>query len=144
MRRGNNLVLVHRKPLLHQWVAQLALFLGKERKEIGQIGSGKNRPTGEVDLAMMQSLVRLARVADFVAGYGHIVVDACHHVCRFVRAGPFRGEGSVRHGAYATPRRRDGQQPILHMQLGPVRFRCRFPKQERTTPIRTFSHRPRD
>ena len=25
-------------------------------------------------------------------------------------------------GLTATPRRRDGQQPILHMQLGPVRF----------------------
>ena len=38
MRRRNTLVLVHRKPLLDQWVAQLALFLGKEPKEIGQIG----------------------------------------------------------------------------------------------------------
>jgi superfamily II DNA or RNA helicase len=25
-------------------------------------------------------------------------------------------------GLTATPRRRDGQQPILHMQLGPARF----------------------
>ena len=41
MRRRSTLVLVHRKPLLDQWVAQLALFLGKEPKEIGQIGSGK-------------------------------------------------------------------------------------------------------
>jgi superfamily II DNA or RNA helicase len=40
-RRRNTLVLVHRKPLLDQWVAQLALFLDKEPREIGQIGLGR-------------------------------------------------------------------------------------------------------
>jgi superfamily II DNA or RNA helicase len=123
MRRRNTLVLVHRKPLLDQWVAQLALFLSKEPKEIGQIGSGKNRPTGEIDVAMMQSLVRLGRVADLVAGYGHVIVDECHHVpaVSFER---ILSEVKARFvtGLTATPRRRDGQQPILHMQLGPVRF----------------------
>ena len=123
MRHRNTLVLVHRKPLLDQWVAQLALFLGKEPKEIGQIGSGKNRPTGEVDVAMIQSLIRLGRVADLVAGYGHIIVDECHHVpaVSFERV---LSEVKARFitGLTATPRRRDGQQPILHMQLGPVRF----------------------
>ncbi len=123
MRRRNTLVLVHRKPLLDQWVAQLALFLGKEPKEIGQIGSGKNRPTGKVDVAMMQSLVRLGRVADLVSGYGNIIVDECHHVpaVSFERV---LSEVKARFvtGLTATPRRRDGQQPILYMQLGPVRF----------------------
>jgi len=123
MRRRNTLVLVHRKPLLDQWVAQLAMFLGKMPKEIGQIGSGKNRPTGEVDVAMMQSLIRIGRVADLVAGYGHVIVDECHHVpaVSFERV---LSEVKARFvtGLTATPRRRDGQQPILHMQLGPVRF----------------------
>ena len=123
MRHRSTLVLVHRKPLLDQWVAQLALFLGKEPKEIGQIGSGKNRPTGEVDVAMIQSLVRLGRVADLVAGYGHIIVDECHHVpaVSFERV-LSEAKAKFITGLTATPRRRDGQQPILHMQLGPVRF----------------------
>ncbi len=123
VRHRNTLVLVHRKPLLDQWVAQLALFLGKEPKEIGQIGSGKNRRTGEVDVAMMQSLIRLGSVADLVAGYGHVIVDECHHVpaVSFERV---LSEVKARFitGLTATPRRRDGQQPILHMQLDPVRF----------------------
>ena len=123
MRRRNTLVLVHRKPLLDQWVAQIALFLDKEPKEIGQIGSGKNRPTGMVDVAMIQSLIRLGRVADLVAGYGHVIVDECHHVpaVSFERV---LSEVKARFvtGLTATPRRRDGQQPILHMQLGPTRF----------------------
>jgi len=123
MRRRNTLVLVHRKPLLDQWVAQLALFLGREPKEIGQIGSGKNRPNGEIDVAMMQSLVRLGRVADLVAGYGHVIVDECHHVpaVSFERV-LSEVKAKFITGLTATPRRRDGQQPILHMQLGPVRF----------------------
>ncbi len=123
MRRRNTLVLVHRKPLLDQWVAQLALFLGKTQKEIGQIGAGKNRLTGKIDVAMMQSLVRLGRVANLVTGYGHIIVDECHHIpaVSFER---ILSEVKARFvtGLTATPRRRDGQQPIVHMQLGPVRF----------------------
>jgi superfamily II DNA or RNA helicase len=123
MRRRNTLVLVHRKPPLDQWVAQLTLFLGKDPKEIGQIGSGKNRPTGKLDVAMMQSLFRLGRVADQVADYGHIIVDECHHIPAFSFERVL-SEVKARFviGLAATPRRRDGQQPILHMQLGPVRF----------------------
>jgi len=36
---------LHRKPLLEQWVAQLAMFLGVEQDEIGQIGGGKRSRT---------------------------------------------------------------------------------------------------
>jgi superfamily II DNA or RNA helicase len=123
-RGRNTLVLVHRKPLFDQWVAQLSLFLGKKPSEIGQIGSGKSRPTGEIEVAMMQSLVRLGHVADLVANYGHVIVDECHHVpaVSFER---ILSEVKARFvvGLTATPHRRDGQQPILHMQLGPVRFK---------------------
>ena len=43
-RACSTLILVHRQPLLDQWLAQLALFLGLDPKEIGQIGAGKRRP----------------------------------------------------------------------------------------------------
>ncbi len=35
----STLVLVHRQPLLDQWLAQLSLFLGLEPKQIGQMGA---------------------------------------------------------------------------------------------------------
>ncbi len=79
-RARSTLVLVHRQPLLDQWVAQLGMFLGLDPKAIGQIGAGKRRPTGRLDVAMLQSLVREGRVDDVVAGYGHVIVDECHHV----------------------------------------------------------------
>ena len=136
MRGRNTLILVHRKPIFDQWVAQLALFLGKEPKEIGQFGSGKSRSTGILDVAMMQSLVRQGRVADCVARYGHVVVDECHHVpaVSFER---ILSEVKAKFvtGLTATPRRRDGLQPILHMQLGPVRFSAASPKRNSPSPL---------
>jgi len=73
------LVLVQRRTLLDQWVAQLAMFLGIDPGEIGRIGGGKSQP-GRLDVAMLQSLLRGGRVSDLVAGYGHVLVDECHHV----------------------------------------------------------------
>ena len=57
-RARSTLVLVHRRPLLDQWVAQLSMFLGIDEKEIGQIGGGIRKSNGRLDVAMIQSLVR--------------------------------------------------------------------------------------
>jgi superfamily II DNA or RNA helicase len=122
-RGRNTLILVHRKPLLDQWVGQLAMFLGIEPKDIGQIGAGKSKPNGRLDVAMVQSLVRKDLVADLVAGYGQVILDEAHH-CPAVSFERVLTEVKAKYvvGLTATPQRRDGHQPILHMQLGPVRF----------------------
>lgn len=118
------LILVHRKPLLEQWVAQLAMFLGLDEKDVGQIGGGKRKPNGILDVAMIQSLVRKEKVEDLVAAYGHVIVDECHHLpaVSFERV---LSQVKARYvvGLTATPQRRDGHQPITEMQLGPVRFK---------------------
>jgi superfamily II DNA or RNA helicase len=119
----STLILVHRRPLLDQWRAQLALFLGVEVKDVGQIGGGKRRATGRLDVAMIQSLVRAGQVADLVASYGQVIVDECHHVpaVSFERVlSAIKARYVV--GLTATPQRRDGHHPIIHLQLGPVRF----------------------
>lgn len=122
-RNCSTLVLVHRKPLLDQWVAQLSRFLDLPPKTIGTIGSGKSKATGVLDVAMMQSLVRKDEVADLVANYGQIIVDECHHLPAFsferVLA-EVKAKCVV--GLTATPYRRDGHQPIIHLQCGPTRF----------------------
>ena len=56
------------------------MFLNVDPRSIGWIGDGKRRASGVIDVAMFQSLVRGETVADLVAGYGHVVVDECHHV----------------------------------------------------------------
>jgi superfamily II DNA or RNA helicase len=122
-RARSALILVHRTQLLEQWRAQLALFLGLPDKEIGQIGGGKRKLTGRLDVAMIQSLVRKGEVADEVAGYGHVVVDECHHVpaVSFERV---MSEVRAKYvtGLTATPKRRDGHDPILTFQLGQIRY----------------------
>lgn len=137
-RGRSTLVVVHRRPLLDQWVAQLSMFLGLGEKEIGRIGGGKRKPNGRLDVAMIQSLVRKGSVEDVVASYGHVIVDECHHVpaVSFERV---LSEVRARYilGLTATPHRRDGHHPILGMQLGPVRF---VVDPKRQAARRPFSH----
>ncbi len=140
-RGRSTLVLVHRQPLLDQWIAQLSMFLGIAEKEIGRIGGGKLKPNGRLDVAMIQSLVRKGSVDDSVARYGHVIVDECHHVpaVSFERV---LSEVKARYvvGLTATPQRRDGHHPILAMQLGPVRLSVDPRNQAARRP---FEHRLR-
>ena len=117
----STLVLVHRKPLVEQWVERLSEFLGIPSKAIGRIGGGRRRATRELDVAMVQTLAR-RELEDFVRGYGHVVIDECHHVPavsieRVLAAIP----AHYITGLTATPYRRDGHQPIIGMQCGPIR-----------------------
>jgi superfamily II DNA or RNA helicase len=121
-RGRSTLVLVHRKPLLEQWVKRLRELLDLEADAIGTIGGGRGTPTGKVDVAMVQSLARHKTLDQLLAGYGHIIVDECHHVPavmteRILQATPARYVT----GLTATPKRRDGHHPIITMQCGPVR-----------------------
>jgi superfamily II DNA or RNA helicase len=123
-RRRSTLVIVHRIQLLDQWRAQLAVFLDLRPKDIGQIGGGKRKPHGVLDIAMIQNLARKDKVSDIVAQYGQVIVDECHHVPAVSFERVMR-EVKARHvvGLTATPQRRDGHHPILRLQLGPTRFR---------------------
>jgi superfamily II DNA or RNA helicase len=88
---------------------------------------------------MIQSLVHKGSVNDSIARYGHVIVDECHHVpaVSFERV---LSEVKARYlvGLTATPQRRDGHQPILEMQLGPVRFSVNARNQAARRP---FEHR---
>lgn len=135
----NTLILVHRRQLLDQWVAQLQNFLDIPPSEIGIIGAGKRKPTGIIDVALIQSLVSRGEVMDCVQNYGQLVVDECHHIS----ASSF--EAVVRQcrakyvlGLTATAIRKDGHQPIIFMQCGPIRYQVNAKKQARERP---FSHR---
>ena len=68
-RRGvNTLVLVHSTELLKQWQERLLAFLAVDKGMIGVIGGGKSRPSGKVDIAVMQSLSRQGEVNPLVRG----------------------------------------------------------------------------
>lgn len=128
-RRGvSTLVLVHRTELLKQWHERLQAFLAVEKGVIGVIGGGKARPSGKIDIAVMQSLSRHGEVNPLVEGYGQVIVDECHHVGA-VSFDAILRRTKARYvlGLTATPIRRDGQQPIIFMQCGPIRYTAARP-----------------
>jgi superfamily II DNA or RNA helicase len=122
-RRGvNTLVLVHRTELLTQWKERLQSFLAAGKGVVGTIGGGKSKATGQIDIAVMQSLSRQGEVSALVENYGQVIVDECHHVgATSFDAILQRSKAKFVLGLTATPIRRDGLQPIIFMQCGPIR-----------------------
>ncbi len=120
-RKTNVLILVHRKPLMDQWRLQISSLLGIDKKEVGQIGGGKNQATGIIDVGMVQSLDLADGVDDRIADYGFVIVDECHHVGA-VSFEKVLTQAKAKYvlGLTATPYRRDGHQLIIHMQCGPI------------------------
>ncbi|MHB0958731.1 MAG: TOTE conflict system archaeo-eukaryotic primase domain-containing protein [Pirellulaceae bacterium] len=148
-RAVNTLILVHRRQLVDQWMERLTSFLGLSKKEIGQIGGGKRRVTGNLDVAVIQSLVRKGVVQDLVGDYGHIIVDECHHLsAHSFELVMRRARAKYVLGLSATVTRKDGHHPIVFMQCGPVRYRvdAKTAAKERpfahTVHVRPTSFRP--
>jgi len=134
----NTLVLVHTKALLDQWVKALERFLTidtipeeNERKRkrrkplspIGTLSSTGNKLHGIIDIALMQSCISDNEVKTFVKEYGMVIADECHHVSA-VNFEQILKTVNARYvyGLTATPIRKDGHQPIIFMQCGPIRY----------------------
>lgn len=150
-RKVSTLVLTHRRQLLSQWTAKLNEFLeideslpvleikrGRKRKQslIGQIGSGRARPSGIIDVAIMQSLNSVGEVKEWVKNYGMVIVDECHHVPAFSFEQILKAvHAKYVYGLTATPTRQDGHHPIIFMHCGPIRYRLDARKQAEKRPF---------
>ena len=137
-RKVNTLILVHSKALLTQWHERLSEFLDIDYKEpepvkkrgrrkafspIGCLDSTTNTVHGVIDIALMQSCFEDGEVKSFVQDYGMVIVDECHHVSSITFEKVLKSvKAQYVHGLTATPIRKDGQQPIIFMQCGPIRF----------------------
>jgi hypothetical protein len=66
-------------------------------------------------------VIKLGRLADLVAGYGHLVVDECHHLSAVSFETVARAlKAKYVLGLSATVTRKDGHHPIIFMQCGPI------------------------
>ena len=121
-RKINTLVLVHSLQLLDQWRERLVIFL--EGADVGVIGGGKRKPTGEIDIATYQSMIKRSdnSVDPQLFEYGQIIIDECHHISA-PNYDMLLNEVHAKYvvGITATPQRQDGHQPIIFMQAGPIR-----------------------
>ena len=134
----NTLILVHTKALLDQWKQKLEEFLiiNHEPKEIvpkrgrrrawspiGTLSSTSNSLHGIIDIALLQSCVNDKEVKPFVKDYGMVIVDECHHISAVNFERVLKAVRAARvYGLTATPIRKDGHQPIIFMQCGPIRY----------------------
>jgi len=138
IRQCNTLVLVNKLALLEQWKQKLGQFLeinedlpkiphGRGRKKqyylIGQIGGGKDSPSGIIDVATVQSLYSDNDVKDIVKDYGMVIIDECHHIPADTFEFVLRAANArYIYGLTATPQRKDGKHPLMYMQCGPALY----------------------
>ena len=124
MLKTNTLVIVNRNNLLDQWKERLAYFLDINKKEIGQVGSGKENLNGRLDVASFQSLFKKDNIEEIVKNYGLVMVDECHHVAAFSFEKVLKAiRSKYVYGLTATPTRKDGWHKIIYMQCGDIRVR---------------------
>lgn len=132
----NTLILVHRQQLMEQWVERLSTFLDVPQKSIGRLGGGRRKLRGQIDVALIQSMVRKDVVDDRIADYGQIIIDECHHLSAqsFERA-VSRAKAKYVLGLSATIQRKDGHHPIIFMQCGAIRHRVDAKDQAKARPF---------
>lgn len=115
------LVVVDRKELVDQWRTRLRTHLDIDPARIGQIGGGRDKPGGVIDVAMIQSLARRDDPTVFDS-YGLVVVDECHHIPAVSFSTCVQAARTRRWlGLTATPYRRDKLEAFIAFQCGPTR-----------------------
>jgi superfamily II DNA or RNA helicase len=145
-RKVNTLILTHSRQLLDQWQERLKSFLCDV--EIGIIGGGKRKPTGQIDIATYQSFINKKdnSIDPLIQEYGQVIIDECHHISA-PRFEMVLNEVRAKYvlGLTATPDRQDGHQKIIFMLAGPIRHKVKqnhAAKFEQRVVVTQFYHPP--
>lgn len=119
-RACSTLIIVNKNMLLEQWRDRFVEYFDYKRADIGFLGKSKNKLNGKIDVATMQSLKNSPEI---INNYSFVIVDECHHI----PAVTFEQIVKQFYGKYilglsATPKRKDGLDPILFQQLGDISY----------------------
>ena len=117
-------------------IAKLSVRTHRVVHLIGTIKARKIKPSGVLNVAMAQTLAYQKDWGTLSRQYGMIIVDECHHAASLQFETILkRFQSKYVLGLSATPNRRDGHQPIVYMQCGPIRYRVNLKKENRTQPV---------
>ena len=121
------LVLVHKQGLLEQWCDRARQFVPSAT--IGVMRQNRLDEEADILVAMIQTVARRDCVSQ-LRDRGLVIVDECHHLGAPVFSSAMaKLSCSWCLGLSATPERKDGLTPLLHMIMGPVLCRVEREKQ---------------
>ena len=113
------LVLVHRKELLEQWVERIQTFLNIPKTKIGRFYGTKKKRGDQITVGLLQSFVRAKDLSDYANAFGTIIIDECHHIpASTFRSVIVRFNPHYLYGLTATPKRKWGDEKIIHAYIG--------------------------
>ena len=121
------LVLVHKQGLLEQWCQRAAQFA--PGASVGVLRQDRIDTDADILVAMIQTVAR-RDYAPLLQDRGLVIVDECHHL-----GAPVFGSAMAKLacawtlGLSATPERKDGLTPLLHMMMGPILYRVERAKE---------------
>lgn len=115
-------IVVNRSELVNQWRERLTQFLDITDKQIGQLGNGRRKRKGLVDIIMLQSVSHRSADPTVLSEYGQVIIDECHSVAAPAAEAALK-QVAARYwlGLTATPYRADQLDELITMQCGPVR-----------------------
>lgn len=149
----STLILVHDKEIAKQWITQLNKFLiiadepfvheltptgrVKRKAAIGSYFGTKHNRSGIVDVATIQSFKNDKASTEILDQYGLVISDEVHHDAAFTFEQVIKAiKSKYLFGLSATPFRRDGQDPIILMRFGPVRYQTSMVDEKTVTDIK--------
>jgi superfamily II DNA or RNA helicase len=136
-KRQPSLILVHRKQLADQWAERIESFLGIPKKEIGRIGSGKNKIGKHVTVAMIQSMEKAFESVEnngLSNTFGTVIIDECHHVpAESYHQVITKLNSYYMYGLTATPFRKYNDGKLIFIHLGEVIHEIKAPEVQNQT-----------
>ena len=132
-KKVSTLVIVNRQTLLDQWKSRLGEFLLLEGEvcKAGEYSGKRKKPSGKIDVASLQTLVKLEFQKKIFQDYGLVIIDECHHVPA-VSVISLLEKCTSRNilGLTATPKRKDRLEKLLYFQCGSIKHVVSDPDAE--------------